>query len=341
MRLRAFASVAVAALVALCATPVSAGYLTTNASFMAQDSGFTTNPGGNPPVIHIQSMGYGNGQLWTNQIGGAPFANGSTVRTVGAASVANFLNGSVNPVELPNGSPFHVVFAIEGTIIAPGVAQFTSGSLWYAASETGNPLGDFDPFIPESWNFENSFAKFDLAPPMSVFDGTSEGLDPSHSHNISAVAVNKSAVNLFGEIGDGVFVFQEDLSFVPLLPGGNPGLGTNVGSDWMFDAESAGGPLFEGLVAVTQQTVDNTPAVLTPGGLATLDAIALASLGGAFSEGGFTPTSEGAGSGDFSAFLTVHTDPIVAVPEPSSMAILGLLCGGAAIRFTKRRNQEA
>ncbi|WP_164103314.1 PEP-CTERM sorting domain-containing protein [Candidatus Laterigemmans baculatus] len=330
------------------ATSASAApYVTSNGTLQVRESaGF---PGGNPgapgpPLIHIQQMGFSNGQLWTNQVNGGAFEVGSTVRTVGAIRLADTTNGSTLPTVLPDGSTFHAIFAVEGTITGLGTAKFDGGSLWFASSQTDNP-STFLASDPSTWNFDDVFTKFDLAPPGDIIDGNSVGITPAMSLEAEAEAVNASAVGRIAASGAGLFAFFEDTLFAPGALFDNPGLGAFVGDDWLRDVELPGGGTtnFNGLATVTDQTANPTPVTLTAAQIAILDAISLAAYNmGLFSEGGFTPTGLGAGTGDFSAGLSADAGILAIVPEPGSMTIFALgVCGAAAGRRLSKRNRKA
>lgn len=344
MKIRLLAALLCAAAFAVNSSVATAAYITTNASFYAIDPGITTNPGGNPPVTGITRIGYDSGQLWTNQITGAPFQAGGIVRTVGAAGVANLIPG-VSPTATPDGSPYHMVFAAEGVIQAPGTAAFSSGAVYFIASETGNSAVTFDALDPSTWNFDNAFAKFDLAAPGAVLDGNQFGVVGEPTNLFSAASANRSTIDAFGETGEGFFIFQEDTSFAPGPTFVNPGLGTRVGDEWMYDVE--GGMGRDGLSFVSQQSTSDSPNTPNAVNLAILNAIAMDALGAPFAGVGFefNPVAKneapGVQTGDFSASLTLTANVVTVVPEPSSLAVFALLGGGVAVRFTKRRLKKA
>lgn len=326
--------VAALAVLSTLSSQASAAYMTTNATFYALDTNGSLNPGANPPVIQIVELGFSAGQIWTNQVTSpaGPFGAGGTVRTVGAIGLGNMRNGNVTPVATPDGSSIHVVFAVEGTILSPGTASFSKGSLYFIASDTDNIPGGFDPGNPLSFNFDDAFAKFDLAPPMAVVDGfATAGVHSSSAEIFAASSANKSTVDLFGETGAGFFVVQEDTAFVPGALFSNPGLGVNVGDDWMSDLE-ANTLGFEGQSLVTDQSVDGTPMIPSAAQLAVLNAISTAALGSAFSglvgDTTFDPKGKSSATptGDFSASFSLDSAPItlVAVPEPTSLCVFGL-----------------
>lgn len=341
----------------LCATAIvagssaaTAGYVTTNASVHVQPGTFGStndNPGG-LPLVHLQKMDLEAGQLWTNQVTGDAFAPGALVRTVGAFGLASATNGFTSPILLPDGSQIHAVFAVEGVVTGIGEATFTGGSVFFVSRQTGNPGGNFNPVDPLTWNVDNAYAKFDLLPAQEIIDGGSVGIDPAYPGAAPASDVNVSGLAGIGPLGAGIFAFGEDLAFTPGFAGTpftDPGLGANVGSEWLTNYEQ--GLLFEGIAAYTDQTIQTTVRSLSAAQIAELDRISSFASGftGAFSEGGFNPQSGSAGpgvaTGDFSATLSGEIAFIAAVPEPSSLAIFGLLCGGAAVRFTKRRLKKA
>jgi len=345
MKIRILAALLCAAAIVTSSSVATAAYVSTNVSLYGT-APLSTNPNGpGPPLVHLQMMGFGDGQLWTNQVNGAPLAPGSIVRTVGAINVADVTNGQNFPFLLPDNSPIHAIFAIEGIITAPGQADFYGGSLWFASRSTGNvgfPISA--PTNPLSWNFDDVYAKYDLLPAAPIIPGTVQGINPAYPSGFPASDVNSSNVGGIFGTGEGLFVFQEDTGFAPGVGFNNPGLGTFTGSNWLFDADQ--GSEFEGIAALTDQTVQATPVGLNAAQLAVLDAISLAASGvtGAFSAGGFTPAGNAATTGDFSAQLSSESFFITqaVIPEPSSLAIFALLGGGAVIRYgRKRRAQEA
>ena len=342
MRLsRLFAAVA-AVMVAFSSNISEANYVTSNGTVQLKDTGGTNNTGGNPPVVHIQEWAFGAGQLWTNQVAGAPFAPGNTIRTVGAISLTQVINGTVSPVVFPDGSEVHMLFAVEGTTVAPGVARFSAGSLWVTPSQTGNGVF-FEVINPLAFNHANSIAKFDLAAPGDITDGATVGIVPAGNVSASASDVNLSAVSGIGPTGNGIFAFLEDLLFSPT--GVDPGLAGFDGPDFLRDVEAL--PTkpnrAEGLAAFTDQTQDSTAVTLSAAQVAALDAIGAASgFSGAFSAGGFDPkgTSSAVQTGDFSADLSAEAYTIAApVPEPASMLVWGLM-GLFGLGYYRRRKNS-
>ena len=330
MRIRFFAALVAALAVFTATADVQAALVTSNGDVMVEDPTGTMVPGGNPPLqlTHLFLQG---GQLFTNQVNGAPFQVGSTIRTVGAAPVTNGrFGGSLAPplVDPNTGEDMAVIFAVEGTITSltfdqggnftGAVATFTTGSLFFTTAGVNFNLED-----PLSWNFGDSFARYDLVAPTEVINGATVGIAPAGNFSQDAANLNQSQALVNQQQGDGSFVFHE----------------TAFGDDFIDNIQLPGGGTTDDayLVGSTSQVVQSAPVVLNPAQIAALDAIGNeAGFGGNFSEGGFTPTPSGVGSGDFTAELNTSLY-IAAVPEPSSLAIFGLLCGGAAVRFTKRR----
>ncbi len=177
---------------------------------------------------------------------GAPFEIGSLVRTVGAIiGPSTAINGSNFGVTLPDGSSVMKIFAVEGKVSALGEATFSGGSIFFASISTGN-LSAFSLSDPSTWNFTNTFAKFDLIGQMDILDGDTVGLSPSAGITEPAAAVNVSSVAGISTLGSGIFVFREDEFFTPGSLGGpftNPGLGAFTGKDWLRDVEVPVGQL--------------------------------------------------------------------------------------------------
>lgn len=348
-----FLSVAGLALAALSFAPAAkAAYITSNGTVQAMGGVGDVDPSQpNPPLIHITSLDLvTNGRVFTNQVSGDQFAPGGTVRTVGMVTVASATNGENFPIGLvgPPQNTFHFIFAVEGEIIAgdgvsAATARFTGGSLWLASRTIDQTGGAFSRDNPLTWNFDDAFARYDLAPPDDIINGEVAGL-VSESGNAPPItpvsAVNVSSVNTdVGVQSDGIFAFLEtDFAGFPGMidpTGGFPG------DQWLRDVE--GGGLGDMLFPFINHTI-------SPPGEVTLNAAQLAQLNVIWAEatgvngvfhgdgqGAFTP---GVG-GDYNSDLGGRVYIGAVVPEPSSLAIFGLLCGGAAVRFTKRRNKKA
>ncbi len=343
MKIRSLAAMLCAAAIMMSSSVATAAYVSTNVSLHGTSPVSTNDNGPGPPLVHLQMMGFGDGQLWTNQVNGLPLAVGSTVRTVGAINVADVTNGQNFPFLLPDNSPIHAIFAIEGVISATGQADFSGGSLWFASRTTENTGFTISaPTDPLSWNFDDVYAKYDLLPADTIIPGTTQGINPAYPSGFPASDVNSSNVGGIFGTGEGLFVFQEDTGFTPAAGFTNPGLGGFTGANWMYDAEQGSG--FEGIAALTDQTVQATPVGLTGAQLALLDTISLAASGftGAFSEGGFAPAGDPSATGDFSAQLSseaffITQQQAAVIPEPSSLAIFALLGCGVAVRYGRKR----
>lgn len=321
-------------LLGISAGSASAGYITSNGTLAVRANGLNQSPGANPPIDQITEFELGFGQLFTNQVGGAPFAVGSTVRTVGVAGLSAVFgtSGELNTgiVEPLAGSnvPLWAIFAVEGEITSglPGnpEAKFTEGALWFTA-ESNLTLAD-----PTTWNFSGAFSQYVLAPPKDILPGSSFGIDGGSFGPIDAFNVNRSEAVVSQTQGDGTVVFREATlrdSFVTNVVTPSGGLSD---SDW--------------LVASTSQIFQPDVINLGAAALAELNMIGLAAgFGGAFDEGGFNPTPGGSGSGDFNARFRANVF-IATVPEPATIvafgAVLLLVFGSTLLSHRKRRNGE-
>ena len=203
---------------------------------------------------------------------------------------------------------------------------------------------------PLSWNFDEVFAKFDLAPKDDILPGGGSLILGLPDFGVEggevfapAASVNVGGAGLVAGASDGIFVFLEDTAFVPGGGFTNPGLGTFVGSEWLRDVEIPDGllpPNEEGIAAFTDQTVNTSAIILTPAQIAALDAIAAAAFNftGPFSAGGYTPTGLGAGTGDFNSDLSSENYIITSgvLPEPSSLLMPGL-GAGLLVWYSRRK----
>lgn len=329
--------------------PADAGYVTSNGTVQLYSSSpDPAQTGANPPLTEITQLSLASGRVFTNQVNGAPFALGSTIYSVGTMALGQALNGDNLPVSAPDLSSIQIIFAVEGTIVTTGpsgaTARFTDGSIWFVSRTTDNP-GGLQRDNPLSWNFDDVFAKFDLAPQGDIIPGS---VIPIEGGLVAAPAAstNLSSVNALAGAVDGIFVFLEDLGFTPGGAFSNPGMGTFVGSSWLRDVQTDNGgppnPLFEGLAAFTDQTLNSSVIALNAAQIAALDAISIAGFGDAFSTGGYTPTAFGVGTGDFNADLSAESYIITAatVPEPSSLAIFGIGFGVVAVASRLRRGRK-
>ncbi|QEF99664.1 PEP-CTERM motif protein [Stieleria maiorica] len=351
MKISRFVAFAVCAAMAMCCNSLQAAYITSNGTVQMEGPfGAGGNTGGNPPLDHITEFGTAAGQLWTNQIGGAAFAPGSTVRTVGSLPLSQLINGSVIPVDFPDGLVFsdaHFIFAIEGTILPGGAfASFSTGSLFLVPSRNGQPVGvTFDQADPLTYNFDDVVAKWDLAPTMGIIDGNTVGISVAGPVSATAGEVNVSGLTGPGNSGAGVFVFLEDEAFVPT--GVDPGIAPFDGPDFVRNVEAIVGQpnAAEGIAAFTDQTQDTTVTPLTPAQIAVLNTIgAAAGFSGLWDGSGEGDTYSPVGfgqpgqTGDFSADLSSENYVIAApVPEPTSMAIFAV---GFAVACGRRRKRS-
>lgn len=309
----------------------------------------------NPPLIDITRMSLSGGRLFTNQISGSPFSVGSTVRTVGVITIGSAINGTNIPANLPNTSNLNIVFAVEGTIITSGAlvqVKFDIGRALLLSDTTGNAFA-FDINKPSTWNFGNQFAEFTLLPQDFVIDGSTLGItghtgtaaDGSGHITFPPGSTNVSGVNTaIQAAAQGVFLLGEDSTALQNsgLGFSNPGLGTFYGDQFLRDVDTAPGTvkLLEAVVAVTNQTALSTLPITLPipvADLTALDNIAQYALGAGklFTEGGYTPTGLGAGTGDFVADLTgdIYIGYRAIIPEPGSL-VMSLLTG-AGIAFVR------
>ncbi len=344
MKFRFLGAALVCAAAILSATSASAGYITSNGTVDIAAFPTLNNSGANPPLTEVLHMSLVDGQLFTNQVGGVPFTVGSTIRTVGIARLGTafdgtsaFANSSLlrgfNGNPLTSGNLTYAVFAVEGTIESsfPGAptAKFTAGSVMFTTAPgtffSGSSIEVTDPL---DWNLGSVFATYDLAPVGSILPGSLFGLSPAGNFGpIAASSVNRSQAVVSQTQGDGAFVFQE----------------RTPGDTFISNVETSSGAFtdVDFLAVSTSQLVQADVVPLNAAQILALNAIgAAAGFGGAFDEGGYTPSAGGLGTGDFNAGLQGGIFVATPVPEPASLAVFAIASAFGAVGARRRRNRR-
>jgi hypothetical protein len=330
-----------------------ADFIVSNGDVQMIDLTLPSNPL-QPPLLDITRLSLAGGRLYTNQVTGAPFALGSTIRTVGVLSIGSAIDGTQSPATLPNTTTLNFIFGIEGTIVATGPTTastlFTIGRTFLVSDTTGNPFV-FNQDAATTWNFGEQFAEYALLPQQPIVDGATVGISDTGGVSAAASTTNVSSVNsVSGISSQGIFLFREDSTAAQNAGAGfaNPGLGIFTGDAFLRNVDVAAAPpfnnkLFEGIAPFTNQTALDTFVTPTAADLVVLNAIGAASgFTGPFSAGAppasFTPGPLGAGGdfvGDLTGDLYVGFQAVSAVPEPTSFALLAI--GLGSLGFYGRR----
>jgi PEP-CTERM motif len=313
--------------------------------------------------IRILSGSGATGRIFTNQVSGAtPFGLGSGIRTIAALAIGGATNGIQHTsVRFANGDILVIVSAIEGSITTVSGSQQTATFTSGRAFAMRFAVGAFDSRNPASWAAGSVVAEYALKPQEDVFSGSPLGADVNYSADLTNQSSVNSATNAQTQ---GVFLFRED-SNLRQTPGNNLLFNVDqsvIPQGWVFHSES--------LVSDIDQTLlftdlENFELGANPGGLNAADlamlnavggAAGFANLGGAGT--GFATGLGGAGVADFNPqfppgvgdtptgdfFATYGADNYVAiqaVPEPSSMLLLGIGAGGLGLYRRIRRTKKA
>lgn len=337
----------------LCATSnAHAVYITTSGDVEAT----SLFPAAGPPLTPINKLSTSGGNVYTNQVSGAPFALGSEIRSISVQTLTTADVGGFLPVLTPAGDPIIIITAIRGTVTSvvgtTSTATFTEGR-----SALSTQIAGFSTLDPTTWNFAGRFSEFVLSPPDSVVTGPT-----GNSAVTAAIDVNTSTVNsgfVVPTPSQGRVAFLEDST-----------AGQNAvpmeGDDFLNDlANPTAFPVYEGLFSVFAQTLEDLSSATvtsTFGGTALADLndimgwaigagiandldAAAGDQGAYFATGlggaavtDFTPDflQAAPNTGDHRAIVSSDNSLVVQpVPEPSSIALL--LVGAGALGLYRRR----
>jgi len=185
--------------------------------------------------------------------------------------------------------------------------------MFLASQTTGNPSA-FNINKPGTWNVSNRFAEYTLLPAADIVDGALFGITghtgttaDGSGHVVSAAGgVNVFSVNtVVPNLVQGRFIFVEDSTSAQNAGVGfvDPGIAPFSGDNWLRNVDVAGAfpKGREGISPWPNQTLLTTFAPVTAEDVAALDALGImAGFGsGSFSAGGYNPTPQGVGSGDY------------------------------------------
>lgn len=309
----------------------------TDTATLDADAGYGLKPG---PLKFTSLVDESDGgRLLTNAIS-SPSAVGTEVRTVGAttiesARVKGLLVGGISRIINDDPYVFAAIFGLKGTIgPASDEATYDTGRLQIVMV----PAFSFDPNDPETWGFGGTVvAQYVLKPQEDVRPGGLYGIQYAEPVSRDAADVNVSGVNkVIGGNIQGLFIFREDEPNQLLNSDGATAAGDSFVN--ILTAEYGVAPVESMIVDADAEIVGLTESILDANDEAILNSIGAFAFSGDFADfaggGGadeFKVTFSGGsvsdgGSGiDFIANLGGNAIPgLQAVPEPSSLALIGL-----------------
>lgn len=287
---------------------------------------------------------------------------------IGSNLLGNFnVSDGTSPAARYNGDALVLVFALSGTATAGDNPTFTAagGELGlYAIPIDSGGTTAYNRFDPTTWGAVDAtqtllnapLALFDLAAPDNVLPGTG-----STGFNLLASQVNVSSVNtVAGTNTQGNFLFVPE-NAGPLTNTDGTDVTPVPGVDWLTVTSPTGDPSREGLINnINEQiTTGGTGAATLAAGLTALNTIGQV-LGGfsALTTGGYfasdfctAPACTAAqfadgntfalattllNSGDIQTSLGTISAPGTSIPEPATLALMGIGLAGIGARMRKR-----